>query len=269
MSPGWALFLEMLGALASVVVILDYFGIKPTAQAWVSIIALRQKWKLVIMLGLVGLTLWFSGYGFYRSLRPKIVEKTVEKPVDRIVEKVVPAQCPAPQSVPPTHQKVTSGSGGRSAITLPLGATINATTNAPNSAAVGINTGTLNVDTRTHIMLTNDQQTAITDRLKEFSGRKCTIMLNNPTQEMGAFGNRLQSAMKSAGIDCELRSGMVMMEGGGVVPSPLFVQVGQTNLDVALALNNVLFLQKVVTSPIQTKTNAEGDTFSITVTAPN
>ena len=97
MSPGWRLFLEILGAAASVAVILDYMGIKPTPAAWGSIMALNQKWKLFIMLGLVGLSVWFSGYGFYRSLHPKIVEKIVEKPVDRIVEKVVPGQCPTAQ----------------------------------------------------------------------------------------------------------------------------------------------------------------------------
>jgi hypothetical protein len=96
MSPGWTLVLEITGAVASVVVILDYFGIKPTAVAWGSIMALNQKWKLIIMLGLVGLTLWFAGYGFYRSLRPKIIERIVEKPVDRVVEKerIVQAECP-------------------------------------------------------------------------------------------------------------------------------------------------------------------------------
>ncbi len=98
MGPGWTLFLEILGAIASLAVVLDYFGIKPTAEAWGSIMALSQKWKLGIMLGLVGLTLWFSGYGFYRSLHPRIVEKIVEKPVDKIVERIVQADCPKVQT---------------------------------------------------------------------------------------------------------------------------------------------------------------------------
>jgi hypothetical protein len=60
--------------------------------------ALNRKRKLAIMLTVVGASLAFSGYNFYRSLRPKIVEKTVivtvEKPVDRVVEKVVHTDCP-------------------------------------------------------------------------------------------------------------------------------------------------------------------------------
>jgi hypothetical protein len=98
MGPGWTLFLEILGAVASAAVILDYLGVKPGPDAWGSLMTLNQKWKLIVMFGLVGLMLWFSGYGFYRSLRPKIVEKTVtvtiEKPVEKIVEKLVPQNCP-------------------------------------------------------------------------------------------------------------------------------------------------------------------------------
>jgi hypothetical protein len=66
-----------------------------------------QKWKLVVMLGLVGLTLCFSGYGFYRSLRPLVVEKVVEKPVDKIVS--VPQECP-PVPNPSTKPKRSSQS---------------------------------------------------------------------------------------------------------------------------------------------------------------
>jgi hypothetical protein len=96
MSPGWTLLLEILGAMASIAVILDYFGIKPTSAGWGSITALSQVWKLVIMMSLVATTLVFSGYGFYRSFRPKTIEKVIEKPVDRIVEreKIVAADCP-------------------------------------------------------------------------------------------------------------------------------------------------------------------------------
>jgi hypothetical protein len=95
-TPFWTLVAEVLGALASIAVILDYFGIKPNSEVWGSIMALSQKRKLVIMLFLVGLMLWFSGYGFYRSLKPKIVERIVEKPVEKIEEKtvLVPQECP-------------------------------------------------------------------------------------------------------------------------------------------------------------------------------
>jgi hypothetical protein len=103
MNPGWTLFLEIVGAIASIVVILDYFGIKPEAGAWGVIMALNQKWKLVIMLLLVGLSVAFSGYGFFRALRPKIVERVVEKPVEKIVEKVVPQECPPVPSATLKH----------------------------------------------------------------------------------------------------------------------------------------------------------------------
>jgi hypothetical protein len=75
--------------------------------------------------------------------------------------------------------------------------------------------------------------------------------------------------MKEAGIDCRLESGMMAMEGGGVMPSPLFVQVGKNNQDLALALNNVLFKHKVVTAPIKTAPVENADAYMITITTPN
>jgi hypothetical protein len=78
----------------------------------------------------------FSGYGFYlANKRPKerIVEKTIEKPVDRIVDKVVQVPCPT------SHAKGGSVDG----VTIPPNTTITATTNAPDSMAAGINTGTM------------------------------------------------------------------------------------------------------------------------------
>lgn len=86
--------LTFLFALAALVAILDWFGIKPNAQFWGNIIPLRKSWKLILMLGLVAASLGMSGYTFYRALHPKVVEKIVEKPVERIVEKLVPADCP-------------------------------------------------------------------------------------------------------------------------------------------------------------------------------
>lgn len=98
-------------ALAALVAILDYFGIKPKRPLWGILMPLSRNWKLGIMLTLVAASLGMSGYGIYHSLRPKVVEKTVtvtvEKPVDRIVEKIVQAECPKPQTTarPVGHSK--------------------------------------------------------------------------------------------------------------------------------------------------------------------
>jgi hypothetical protein len=90
----WSLIVDVIVVAGSLVAVLDYFGIKPRPVGGVTP---SRKWKLAIMLGLVALSLGLTGYSFYRSFRPKIVEKIVEKPVDRVVEKLVPAECPAPK----------------------------------------------------------------------------------------------------------------------------------------------------------------------------
>lgn len=98
----WSLIVDIIVISGSLAAVLDYFGIKPKPSMGAASMPSR-KWKLVIMLGLVALSLGLTGYAFYRSLRPKIVEKIIEKPVDRIVEKekIVPAECPKP----PTAEK--------------------------------------------------------------------------------------------------------------------------------------------------------------------
>jgi hypothetical protein len=77
----------------------------------------------------------------------KTVTVTVEKPVEKIVEKVVPAKCPKP----PECQKpqTTSGQQPQQPV-IPPGSNITATTNAPDSAAVGVNTGTVTVNPPTN-----------------------------------------------------------------------------------------------------------------------
>jgi hypothetical protein len=86
--------IDGLVALAALVAILDYFGLKPREPIWGLTMPLSKNWKLAIMLGLVAASLGMSSYGFYRSYQPKIVEKTVEKPVEKVVEKLVPQECP-------------------------------------------------------------------------------------------------------------------------------------------------------------------------------
>jgi hypothetical protein len=82
--------LDCLLAVAALVAVLDYFGIKPKKPVWGLAMPLSRNWKLVIMLVLVAASLGMSGYGIYRSLRPKIVGRIVEK--DRPVPVAVP--CP-------------------------------------------------------------------------------------------------------------------------------------------------------------------------------
>jgi len=135
MSPVLALFIGLLTALASTVAILDWCGIKPRDIRTGLTMSLSTRWKLVLMIGLVALSLGLSGFGFYRSLRPRIVERIVDRPVDRIVEKVVPQECPQP--------KQAKGSRQVPGVVIPPGTKIEATTNAPGSVATGVNTGTI------------------------------------------------------------------------------------------------------------------------------
>ena len=121
MSPGWTLFVEILATLASVVVILDYFGIKPDANAWRGIMSLSQRWKLVIMLLVVALSLGLSLYSFYRSRNHKLVEK------EKIVEKLVPQECPKCESLAAPPKKT--------------GASLTAPHGAPPQTATGNNNG--------------------------------------------------------------------------------------------------------------------------------
>lgn len=160
----WKLFIDVVVALAAIAAILQFFGITPASLRGGIVMPISRRWKLGLMLATVALSLGLSGYGFYRSLRPKIVEKTVEK----ITEKPVPIPCPKaeepakpkppakPTTKPPKQSSNAAGStsnapgsvGAPSAgsVTLPLGTTISATTNAPDSAAVGVNTGTITVN---------------------------------------------------------------------------------------------------------------------------
>lgn len=128
--------IDAIVALAALVSILDYFGLKPKQPLWGLAMPLSRNWKLGIMLGLVAASFGLSGYGFYRSLRPRIVERIVEKPVDRIVEKTVQTECP--------KQQVSTGSNPRAkrdsstkANSSPPQVLPTTTINAPNGIAIG------------------------------------------------------------------------------------------------------------------------------------
>jgi hypothetical protein len=137
--------IDVLFALAALVAILDYFGIKPKQPIWGLAMPLSKNWKLLLMLGLVGLSLALSGYGYYRSSRPKIVEKIVDRPVERIVEKLVPQECPKPAECPKPKSQQPRASENP-AVVIPPNSKIEATTMSPDSAAVGVNTGTVTVN---------------------------------------------------------------------------------------------------------------------------
>jgi hypothetical protein len=116
----------LIGCIAGLVAILDYFGIKPKRNADDVLMPPSRRWKLGIMLALVAFSLGLASYSFYRSRRPRIVEKIVEKPVDRIVETIVPQKCPpmaSPEkkkaslgSTPPTVGTLNQGAGSISQI---------------------------------------------------------------------------------------------------------------------------------------------------------
>jgi len=124
----------VISALAALLYILEYFGVKPKSPSWGPSMPLSRNWKLAIMLILVAISLAMSGYAAYRGYRPKIVEKPVI--VEKPITVSVPVPCPEPLKKSKAVQKVE----------IHPGATVTATTNAPDSAAVGINTGTVNVN---------------------------------------------------------------------------------------------------------------------------
>jgi hypothetical protein len=94
----------------------------------------RASWLPIAMSG-AGLIL--AAFATYYFAKPRV--EIVEKPVEKIIEKQVSTPCPASQKR--QHS---------SSVQIPVGTTINATTNAPDSAAVGINTGTVNVNPPTN-----------------------------------------------------------------------------------------------------------------------
>jgi hypothetical protein len=115
------LIVDLIACVAGLVAILDYFGVKPKRRAEGEKLPLSRKWKLVIMLLLVGISLGLSGYSFYRAYKPKIVERVIEKqiPVEKVVQKDCPpniAPKPSSAKLPKKHtsKSTVSTSGGDS-----------------------------------------------------------------------------------------------------------------------------------------------------------
>ncbi|HXC42218.1 MAG TPA: hypothetical protein VNY51_01705 [Candidatus Dormibacteraeota bacterium] len=239
MGPGWTLFFEILGAAASVAVILDYLGIKPSAIAWGSIMALNQKWKLVIMLALVGLSLFFSGYGFYRSLRPRIVERTVT--IEKPVEKIVQAECPKAESKATTPKTLKPK---KDAATIPVEPQ-QTTINAPNG--IGISGGNVENPTVNNfgpppvtfrwgaesVTSTNAKfqyETTVTvtpsDAYTPVSlGFLCDVEVRDVRFDMGRSGMALLNMQYGVATD-NPKAGYVAFEGMSITPDrPLYVHL--------------------------------------------
>jgi len=102
--------LNIVVGLAAIVAVLDYFGVKPRGVSARALMPLARRWKLGVMLALVVASLALSGYSFYRSLRPKTIEKIIEKPVERIVTKECPKDSPRHNTETPRKPKPTTSS---------------------------------------------------------------------------------------------------------------------------------------------------------------
>jgi hypothetical protein len=216
MSPSWELLLGIVGGIASVAVILDYFGIKPNALAWGSIMALNQKWKLAMMLTLVGITLCFSGYGFYRSLRPKIVEKTVtvEKPVEKIVEKFVPRDCPD-LSIPKSKTRVSSLSQRPSQPSQPTFSVTNPSGSIVNQDSAVQAPQTVNNYAPPARRLLDTQKSELVECLKQKPGQFSIAAIANDS-EAYTYAQDLREVFISAGWEIKHKNIPInlMMIGG-------------------------------------------------------
>jgi hypothetical protein len=133
---GWSVFVDVFVLVASVLAILEYFGVKPRQRSEGAKMSPSRKWKLAIMLTLVAASLSLSGYSFYRSRHPIVIEKIVEKPVDRIVEKLVPQECQKNQNRKPQKLKPSKASQTpATASASDHGAAVGSITQGPDSIA--------------------------------------------------------------------------------------------------------------------------------------
>jgi hypothetical protein len=103
----------------------------------------------------------------------------------------------------------------------------------------GVTAGTINVDTRKHLVLGDAQQDGITDGLRRFKGRSLEIFFHNATPETEAFGKRLQTAMEAAGITVQVEGYGTSYANGPVAPG-VSLSVGDDNLDIAKAISELL-----------------------------
>jgi len=212
--------IDAIVALAALVAILDYFGLKPKHPLWGLAMPLNRNWKLGIMLGLVAASLGLSGYGFYRSLRPRIVERIVEKPVDRVVERVVQAECPksaVQSSVPPksVHAAGVSTSGSSSPAVGGI------TQGAGSIAQVGgsHNQATI-VSESPDLTMSETQEKQVAESLGQgtLAGIKISLTILQPSKSTQDFGVKFRRALESSGaLVTTNEAGMLMPPVGTIL----------------------------------------------------
>lgn len=128
-----------------------------------------------------------------------------------------------------------------------------------------------NIDTRPHISISDVQQSAITQAMRHFSGRKVFILADGGTQEQVEFGKRMQAALLNGGIQAEFHIGMAFPEGNGVPPW-LFIGWGKNNSDMGMALAAVIRdagIIPIAHMGIHAYTEGEADGFQIIIRQPN
>jgi hypothetical protein len=220
--------LNLLIALAALIAILDWFGIKPSPQSWGVVMPPSRRWKLAIMLGLVAASLGLSGYAFYRTLRPKIVEKIVEKPV----EKLVSQECPKPDI---TKQQSVEGKEGKPISQIPIAPPQTAT--GDNNAQVGgsvtagpcsnVQIGGTGNQANTNCLppsrhVSPKQAEDLKRCLSSYQGQAIELWTAPNQREVSTFGNELEAAFKGSGVKVD-RSTVTSFDA---VPPPLIVSVG-------------------------------------------
>lgn len=149
--------------IALIVVILDQAGVKNPYVLWIAFVlafglcldaVLRSEWgRSKKIWGSAVVLLSFAVFGAYllKQLHKPRIEARQQPPVSE-PSVVVQHESPAAKlTVTPPRQSVAKATNTAPTlhsgnVVVPPAATITATTNAPNSAAVGINTGTVNVN---------------------------------------------------------------------------------------------------------------------------
>jgi hypothetical protein len=136
----------------------------------------------------------------------------------------------------------------------------------------GITAGIVNIDTHSHLLLKDDQQAALADAMKPFAGRRALILTNGGSREQVEFGNRMQAALKVAGIQAEFHTGIAMSEGAEPTPW-LFIGWGQHNSDMAQALVSVIRNARIIVPMAHVGTHyyedGDKDGFQIVIGQPD
>lgn len=135
----------------------------------------------------------------------------------------------------------------------------------------GITATQVNIDTHAHLILADDQKTAVTQAMKSFAGRHVLILANGSTTEQVVFGKGMQAALHDAGINAEFSVGVALPEGGEASPW-LFVGWGEHNADMAKALVEVICNTRIVPAPhvgVHYYPNGDKDGFQFIIGKPD